>query len=163
MTQVIGQREYQTKIRNWIDQDFTLTHAATLTLRPAFQRPDAARAVCQKFQHKLNKAIWGRNAWDNRLAEIAFVPITQSTDAHCGGLHLHLALGGFPAHMSESQLLGKFESAAQATPGVWHEVDFAPIEGNWLNYITRELRQRTDATLLADLMAKAKHRFAARA
>ena len=154
MEPLLGELQYQKYLRDWINTEFEFTHAATLTLTPAFRTSLAkAETVCRVFQHKLNKAVWGRNRSDNGLAELAFVPIVQG-DATSHNLHLHFAIGGFPTRLTESELHDRFLRSAHHTLGVWHQTDFAPIVGAWSNYITRELRQRNDRTLLIQYMSK---------
>jgi hypothetical protein len=43
------QLQYQKDMRQWLTDSFTPSHAATLTLLPAFQTMAHAATVCDKF------------------------------------------------------------------------------------------------------------------
>jgi len=70
------------------------------------------------------------------------------------GLHLHMALGGFPTRLDEDAIRERFTNAARHTLGVWQEIDIAPIRGNWAHYITRDLRLHNDELFLVQRITK---------
>ena len=148
MNALLGQLEYQREMRKLIS-DTNPTHAATLTLLPTFRTSAKAESVCEHFKRKLNKAVWGRDTYEKGRACLSYVACLQGNEND--DLHIHMALGGFPGRFSEEQLASLFTNVARHTLGVWQQTDFAPIrgvKGEWVNYITRDLRLRNADTLL---------------
>jgi hypothetical protein len=146
--------EHQRKadMRAWLAQNsHHFRYAATLTLTHPYASASGAASVARRFHHKFNKAVWGgRRCHTHRIAWAAVVHGDEFQR-----FHVHAAVGNIPQPLHFFPALQRFKQTVKHTEGVWQQMDFWPIEADpadWVNYMTRVLRDGTDCALLVDDM-----------
>ena len=111
---------------------------------------DGVKRIAKHFTHKLNKQYFGCRA--KKYGEgLSYLIVIEGERTH-KHLHLHMALGNFPAGTKWSEVNEKVCKAKLSVDGLdeQHKVDIAGDSG-WMEYLTKELGMKDTDNVLWDL------------
>ena len=146
--------------RTWLAglaRDYPL--ALTLTLRQsvrvmtprglhihALRREDVERTA-QRFIKKLNREVYGRRAADKHGKGLRYIVVMEG-ERSSKNLHLHVAVGGMPAHCNVKRFEALVQEAKAQVPQL-HEQYWVDIaDSGWMEYICKELGARDTDNVL---------------
>jgi hypothetical protein len=102
----------------------------------------AARFIC-----KLNEETFGKNAVRRHNKGLNYIATIEGERSQ-KQLHLHLAIGGFPADYKFNQLGNKVRQAKAHVQNLAEQHKLDICDSGWVEYITKELgRKDTDNVL----------------
>ncbi len=150
-------------VRTWLGglhQDYP--YALTLTIKPSvtehtergvYQRQikrDDCDKIALRFQQKLNREVFGRRAADSYGHTLKYIAVVEG-ERSCKALHLHLAVGGLPAHIKPMQLQSLVSNARLQVRELNEQFEVNIADSGWLEYITKELGRRDTDNVLWQL------------
>lgn len=148
-------RDFLSTISVRIDRGITLTlkqHRESFGLdgikRVVKLTDDEVEKVAEEFMKRMNKRLLGRSntTFKNSLF---FLPVYERGTIS-GRLHLHIAIGNLPEHISPKDFGATVVKVARSLAWVDEQIDidWTPHKNNIINYLTKTIRDtRSDIVL----------------
>lgn len=111
---------------------------------------DSCRRVAERFTQKLNRTIFGKRAAEKHGKSLKYFVVVEGARSH-KNLHLHIAIGDLPKHVSFNQVNALVcEAKGQIRElDVQHHLSIA--DSGWIDYITKEVGKHDTDNVLWDL------------
>lgn len=143
--------------RLFVQGDLAGTIAVTLTLKQSYEiktprgnyqqrlNHQECALIANRFKKKLNQMIFGNAAKRfNRSLTYLF-----SIEGGSGGLnlHLHVAIGGFPAHIKFTEISELIKRASRKVSEINEQIDTQVCDSGWSEYLVKKVGKNSDAIL----------------
>lgn len=136
--------------------------ALTLTLKQSFLVKTPAGAfirklrredcdwIAKRFTQKLNREVFGKRAAEKYGKTLSYFVVVEG-ERSSKNLHLHLAIGNFPKHVSVNKVDELVCKAKQNVAEINKQYELDLADSGWMEYITKEVAHKDSSNVIWQL------------